>query len=93
MMREKMFAIALAVLGAACLSGPVIGEDATSTDRQGGKYHLATGKTYNTHANDHARLLKKYASSGQAVPPVVVKEHLAGAQKQCAVGGVDRSEN
>lgn len=41
--------------------------------------HTAAGKTYNLHANDHARLLNKYAkATAQPVPADVIKEHTTG---------------
>jgi|GEM_PF-1935051 len=43
--------------------------------RQSGEYHLAIGKAYNRHANEHARLLDKYAALGETVPAHIVKEH------------------
>jgi chromosome segregation ATPase len=39
-------------------------------------YQVAAGKTYNIHANDHARMLGKYAkATGKPVPKEVVAEH------------------
>ncbi len=39
-------------------------------------YHVAAAKTYNMHANDHARILGKYAkATDRPVPQQVVREH------------------
>jgi methyl-accepting chemotaxis protein len=67
--------LAAAVLVAALNPTPTDDENAIS--RQGGKYHLAAGKTYNMQSQDHARMLKKYAALGEKVPADVVREHAA----------------
>jgi hypothetical protein len=45
--------------------------------RQGTKYHLVMGQTYNRMAGVHARVLTKYAAAGKQVPADVIKEHAA----------------
>jgi hypothetical protein len=44
------------------------------------KYHLAMAKAHNTHANDHIRLLHKYAAVHQTVPPDVLQDHAESSQ-------------
>ena len=56
---------------------PTLSTDEQSTSRQGGKYHLAAGKTYNMQSHDHARMLQKFAGLADHVPAGVVREHAA----------------
>ncbi|HVC93122.1 MAG TPA: hypothetical protein VND64_05495, partial [Pirellulales bacterium] len=51
--------------------------DANGKAEQGGAYHVAAGKTYNMQAQDHARMLQKYADLGDKVPGDVVQDHAA----------------
>jgi hypothetical protein len=51
---------------------------APSAAVRGDAYLLTTGKNYNKHAYDHARILKHYASTGEPVPSDVVMEHTTG---------------
>jgi hypothetical protein len=52
-------------------------DDQDAASRQGGKYHVAAGKTYNMQAHDHARILQKYAALGEQIPAEVVRDHAA----------------
>jgi len=64
-----------ASLGLALLALP---EQAPADDaaKRAEQYQVAAGKTYNMHANDHARMLGKYAkATGQPVPQEVIAEH------------------
>lgn len=46
------------------------------------QYYVAAGKTYNMHANDHARMLAKYAAaSKKPVPSDVVREHVKAIEE------------
>ena len=64
-----------ASLGLALLALP---QQAPADDaaKRAEQYQVAAGKTYNMHANDHARILGKYAkATGKPVPQAVVREH------------------
>lgn len=52
--------------------------DKVKSHRRGDAYHLAAGKTYNIHANDHARLLGKFAAAAEhPVSSDVIAPHAA----------------
>jgi hypothetical protein len=73
-MRLAIFAC-FASLGLALLALP---ENAPADDaaKRAEQYQVAAGKTYNMHANDHARILGKYAkATGKPVPQAVIEEH------------------
>lgn len=64
-----------ASLGLALLALPEIAP-ADDAAKRAEQYQVAAGKTYNMHANDHARILGKYAkATGKPVPKAVVAEH------------------
>jgi hypothetical protein len=53
-------------------------DDKTVAHRRGDAYQLAAGKTHNIHANDHARLLGKYAAAAaHPVSQEVLTPHAA----------------
>ncbi len=55
----------------------VLAADALSPTVRGDQYLVAAAKTYNMHANDHARLLGKYAAaSDKPVAGAVIKNHV-----------------
>jgi cytochrome c556 len=59
------------------LTAAAYADDASSSKREV-RYYAAAGKTYNMHANDHARMLGKFAAAtNQPVPAEVVREHTA----------------
>ena len=69
-----------AVADAATESGSFVDDypaapEGPESARQAAEYHLAVGKTYNRHADEHARILEKYAALGETVPAGVVKDH------------------
>jgi cytochrome c556 len=74
------------------LASPAWALEATEASKRADHYYVSAGKTYNMHANDHARMLGKYAkASDKPVPAEVIKEHTAAiranvvrAQKQFA---------
>jgi uncharacterized membrane protein YccC len=68
-----LLAAALIVVGL----NPTFASDQDVKSRQGGKYHVTAGRIHNMHANDHARMLRKYAALGDKVPSDVVQEHAA----------------
>jgi DNA repair exonuclease SbcCD ATPase subunit len=50
--------------------------DKVDPTRRAEQYYVAAGKTYNMHAHDHARMLRKYAeASNSPVPREVIREH------------------
>ncbi len=68
-------AIATLILVGIVASLPAAGP--VSPTVRGDQYHIATAKTHNIHANDHARLLSKYAeASDEPVPGAVIKAHV-----------------
>jgi hypothetical protein len=83
------FVLTLCVLSMASNVGALEASDAS---KRADHYYVSAGKTYNMHANDHARMLRKYAKASDApVPAEVIKEHTAAiranvahAQKQFA---------
>ncbi len=73
-----------ASLGIALLALP---EQAPADDaaKRAEQYQVAAGKTYNMHANDHARILGKYArATGKPVPQDVVREHTKAIRSNVA---------
>jgi hypothetical protein len=44
-------------------------------------FHLATGRAYSAHANDHSKLLRKYAERTGNVPQSVQNEHAAALRR------------
>lgn len=73
-----------ASLGLALLALP---EQAPADDaaKRAEQYQVAAGKTYNMHANDHARILGKYAkATGKPVPQEVVREHTKAIRSNVA---------
>ncbi len=60
-----------AAYGAQQTPQPAAGKTATADDSN---YNLAEARMHNIHANDHIRLLHKYAAAHKTVPPAVVKE-------------------
>ena len=51
--------------------------DSAPTNKRADLYYVAAGKTYNMHANDHVRMLGKYAAAtNEPVPADVVREHV-----------------
>ncbi len=76
-----VFALMMAVGPAA---PQVLADDPSATKRTE-LYYVAAGKTYNMHANDHARMLGKYAAAtGKPVPAEVVREHTAAIRANVA---------
>jgi hypothetical protein len=68
----------MVVLAFGFISPALLAADSPAAARRGDHYQLATAKTQNIHANDHARLLAKYAAaSNEPVPSDVVNHHLA----------------
>ena len=67
------------VMAALCLTGvPAMADEAADAAKRAELYQVAAGKTYNTHAHDHARMLGKYAAAtAQPVPREVIQEHTA----------------
>lgn len=73
-----------ASLGLALLALP---QQAPADDaaKRAEQYQVAAGKTYNMHANDHARMLGKYAkATGKPVPKEVVREHTKAIKSNVA---------
>jgi hypothetical protein len=78
--RQELAVNCPTLLAAALLvavANPATTDDEYAASRQGGKYYLAAGRTYNNQAQDHARMLKKYAALGEQVPANIVHEHAA----------------
>jgi hypothetical protein len=51
-------------------------EDQPASPRRSDHYFVSAGKTYNSHAHDHVRMLGKYAAAAEhPVPKGVVQEH------------------
>lgn len=49
--------------------------------KQDAAYHLARGKAYSLHADDHAKTLEKYAATVDSVPAHIVKEHVSAIRR------------
>lgn len=82
-MRLAIFAC-FAALALALLALP---ERAPADDaaKRAEQYQVAAGKTYNMHANDHARILGKYAkATGKPVPSSVIQEHTKAIRSNVA---------
>jgi hypothetical protein len=90
---QRTTILSLVAMAVAWTSTAIAAADSAATARRGDQYHLATAKTQNIHANDHARLLGKYAAtSDEPVPSAVVKHHLGAirANAQLAAKSYDK---
>jgi uncharacterized small protein (DUF1192 family) len=83
-MSRKLCIATLMVLGGFVAARPAWGQ---TSQIRGDGYLLATGKTYLHHAYDHARILKNYASTGEAVPSDVVMEHATAMKAGLTLAG------
>lgn len=66
------FMCAAAVLS---LASPALAQRDAGSKIRGDAYQSNSAATYQSHANDHGRILRDYSATGQPVPKVVVKEH------------------
>jgi uncharacterized protein YPO0396 len=62
-------------------------EDQDRKARQSGEYYLALGRTHNMQAQDHARLLRKYAALSDRAPADVVQDHVAAIRYNTDAAG------
>ncbi len=75
-----MFAALLTFTTTPALAAPA--PDSPPQGHRGDQYHIATAKTHNIHAHDHARLLGKYAEgSEEPVPADVIQHHTQAIRK------------
>ncbi len=89
----KLATAGIFLLTQVATTGVALAADTTASSVRGDQYYLATAKTHNMHANDHARLLGKYAAaSDEPVPGSVIKEHVAAirANTELAKESYDR---
>lgn len=71
-------AVTTLVLAVLVQAAALRADDTPAPSRRGDKYYVAAAKTYNIHANDHVRILNKYAAAnGGKVSGEVIKEHTA----------------
>ncbi len=74
-----------AVLGICLAASAGFAQDDAESPNRAERYYVAAGKTYNIHANDHARMLGKYAAAaGKPVPGDVIREHTAEIEDNVA---------
>ncbi len=60
-------------------------QDEAESPNRAERYYVAAGKTYNIHANDHARMLGKFAAaSSKPVPGEVIQEHARAIEDNVA---------
>ena len=72
-MRFRHAPVAMAILTVQMLVNAPAAEPAKSK-LTGDAYYFHVGETYDAHAYDHARILHRYASDGEAVPMDVIEE-------------------
>jgi hypothetical protein len=85
---HRIILLALVAFAVARTASTLLAADSAATARRGDHYHLATAKTQNIHANDHVRLLGKYAAASvEPVPAAVVKHHLDAIRANTQLAG------
>jgi hypothetical protein len=85
---HRIIISAVIAFAVAWTASTLLAADAAATARRGDHYYVATAKTQNIHANDHVRLLGKYAAASvEPVPAAVVKHHLDAIRANTQLAG------